>query len=159
MAMSSANSDGAGSARLPQLDPHTVWAQAGRGPERAAPQTDVAPETAMAEPQFAPHHDDDLPITLRRERDARRQAANGGHAPSQGYGDLPPGGSAGDAPPVTVTAFDVPFGRMVLFFVKAVFAAIPALLLLGALLFVFGQALQTFLPWLVKMRIVITFPG
>ena len=58
---------------------------------------------------------------------------------------------------VTVTALDIPFFRLMAFFLKAALAAIPALLLLGLLLFGIGQLLQTYLPWLVKMRILVTF--
>lgn len=115
----------------------------------------------MAEPTFA-SHDDDLPRTIRRERDARAQRAAPASQPyqpagmpsaAQLAGDLPPG----DGPSVTVTALDIPFLRLMTFCMKAALAAIPALLLLSAVLFGIGQALQTFLPWLVKMRILVTF--
>ena len=68
---------------------------------------------------------------------------------------LPPG----EAPPATVTRFQVPFFHMVAFFIKAAAAAIPAVLLLGAILWGLGTLAQTYLPALVKMRILITFPG
>ena len=55
--------------------------------------------------------------------------------------------------PATVVDFDVPFAKLAMFFVRAVFAAIPALLVLMALLWVFGQTLQTFFPQLLKMKI------
>jgi len=48
---------------------------------------------------------------------------------------------------------------MVGFFLKAALAAIPAILLLTALLWGLGQLAQTYLPCLVRMRILITFPG
>ena len=57
------------------------------------------------------------------------------------------------APPATVIDIDVPFVKLMMFFIKAVFAAIPALLVLMALLWVFGQRLQTFFPQLLKMKI------
>lgn len=120
----------------------------------------------MAEPTFATHHDDDLPRTIRRERDARQQQLQQRAAPgsppyqpagmptaAQLAGDLPPG----DGPSVTVTALDIPFFRLMAFFLKAVIAAIPALLLLGLILFAIGQAAQAFLPWLVKMKVLVTF--
>lgn len=118
----------------------------------------------MAEPTFATHHDDDLPRTIRRERDARQQQqrATPGSPPyqpagmpsaAQLAGDLPPG----EGPSVTVTALDIPFFRLMAFFLKAVIAAIPAMLLLGLILFAIGQAAQTFLPWLVKMKVLVTF--
>jgi hypothetical protein len=119
----------------------------------------------MAEPTFAMHNDDDLPRTIRRERDARQQQqtrAAPGSAPyqpagmptaAQLAGDLPPG----EGPSVTVTALDIPFFRLMAFFLKAVLAGIPALLLLGLILFGIGQAAQAFLPWLVKMKVLVTF--
>jgi hypothetical protein len=135
----------------------------------------------MPEPSLTMSVDDDLPRTLRRERDAReraqREAASapamnpgpslrmtpGGPSPQQmsaphgarGYEDdfehLP-------APPATVTAFDVPFWKLSLFLVKVVLAGIPALLVLGAILYGLGQALQTFFPALVKLKILISIP-
>lgn len=123
----------------------------------------------MAEPQFAMHGDDDLPRTLRRERDARRQAQNfqQQHPTSASSAPTIPDDQArpftsdepGEGPSVTVTAFDVPFMRMVTFYLKSVIAAIPALILLGLIMFAMGQIAQRFLPWLVKMRIMISFPG
>ena len=115
----------------------------------------------MSEPTFSMTADDDLPRTIRRERDARerearerlareREAATAVSAPSieheGGYGALA-------APPATVTDIDVPFLGLMTFFIKAVFAAIPALIMLTALLWLFGQGLQTFFPQLLKMKI------
>ena len=115
----------------------------------------------MSEPTFSMTADDDLPRTIRRERDARerearerqareREAASAGSAPSiereGAYGALA-------APPATVTDIDVPFLGLMTFFIKAVFAAIPALIMLTALLWLFGQGLQTFFPQLLKMKI------
>lgn len=68
---------------------------------------------------------------------------------------LPPG----QTPPVTVTRFQVPFLHMVVYFLKAALAAIPAMLLLGAIFWVLGTLAQSYIPALVKMRILITFPG
>ena len=56
------------------------------------------------------------------------------------------------------SSFDVPFGRLMMFFIKAVFAAIPALLLLTVLLWLFGQGLQSTFPQLLKMKILIYVP-
>ncbi len=60
-----------------------------------------------------------------------------------------------DSGKVTVGAFDVPFVHMVRFFLKAVFAAIPALILLFVVLWAIGQTAQKFMPWLVKVRILV----
>lgn len=57
------------------------------------------------------------------------------------------------APAATVADFDVPFFRLMMFLIKAVFAAVPAMLLLTALLWLFGQGLQAAFPQLVKMKI------
>jgi hypothetical protein len=115
----------------------------------------------MAEPQFSSHPDDDLPRTIRRERDARQrsnaapqQSSYAASSNSSHSADHAPG----EGPVVTVTALEVPFFRLMAFFIKAVFAAIPALILLGLILFAIGQVAQTFVPWLIKARIVITFP-
>jgi hypothetical protein len=144
------------------LDPQAVWAEA-----RAAKVGDAAlQENAggpaqeefqrrMAEPQFSTHQDDDLPRTLRRERDARAQARANQEYDMDGLGrDL----GSGDGPGVTVTRFDVPFLRLMLFFIKAVLAAIPALIMLGLILFLMGNIAHKLFPWLIKMRIMITFP-
>jgi hypothetical protein len=64
----------------------------------------------------------------------------------------------GESPPATVTRLELPFMHMVMFFLKAVLAAIPALLLMMAILWGIGQVAQHYLPWLVKMRVLITFP-
>jgi hypothetical protein len=100
--------------------------------------------------------DDDLPRTIRRERDAREREAREARerqAPvsvptieREGAYDLP-------APAARVTDIDVPFFRLMMFFVKAVFAAVPALLALTALLWLFGQGLQSAFPQLLKMKI------
>jgi hypothetical protein len=109
---------------------------------------------------------DDLPRTLRRAREERMREAEaeqaalhqpslssapGHHAPT-GYHPvvepLPAAprtfGEPSEA--VTVDAINIPFFRLMTFFIKAVFAAIPALLILGAVLWGIGKGLQTFFP-------------
>ncbi|MEO1283220.1 MAG: hypothetical protein AAFV69_16020, partial [Pseudomonadota bacterium] len=61
--------------------------------------------------------------------------------------------------PSEVTRFNVPFFHLVGFFIKAAFAAIPALLLLGGILWGIGMVLQTYFPWLIKMQIFVHFPS
>ncbi len=61
--------------------------------------------------------------------------------------------------PATVRRSDVPFFHLMAFFLKAVVAAIPALILLTAILWFLGQGLSTFFPELVKMKILIGFGG
>jgi hypothetical protein len=113
----------------------------------------------MPEPTFSMTADDDLPRTIRREREARereareRQAAVSAPAmPREGEFEVPA------APAATVVDFDVPLAKLAMFFVRAVFAAIPALLVLMALLWVLGHTLQTFFPQLLKMKILIYMP-
>ena len=121
----------------------------------------------MAEPRLSMSQDDDLPRTFRRERDAREKQAREAQAqpamPSAtadlgAIGDFASlGAPYGDA--VTVGGLEIPFFALMKFFLKAVFAAIPALIVLFVILWGMGQAAQTLFPWLVKMRIVVTFPG
>ncbi|HLB07686.1 MAG TPA: hypothetical protein VJN41_08345 [Alphaproteobacteria bacterium] len=107
---------------------------------------------------------DDLPRTLRREREARareaRERAAAGPpqflARDDDYDAEP---LAGEPVPAVVTRFDVPFFRLMTFFMKAVLAAIPALILLGVILWFAGDLLQALYPKLVKMRIMIHFPN
>ena len=132
--------------------------------------------TDMNYPLAADGGPDDLPRTLRRERDARereareRQAKEREAYAAQASAQSAPGmadpfisdaaGYADAQPlPAVVRRFDVPFSQLVLFFLKAVFAMVPALILLGVILWGLGQALQTFFPHLVKMQILVWFPN
>lgn len=120
---------------------------------------------------------DDLPRTLRREREARyreamQKARERGETPAgeaETGGPLPisaeprfvvpdPVPLPADAQPAIVTAVRMPFLALTTFFLKAVLAAIPALILLGAILWGLGAVLQLAFPSLVKMRIFIDFP-
>jgi hypothetical protein len=125
---------------------------------------------------------DDLPRTLRREREARerearerlaaeraeaeREALPMGPAPvaaAEEFYAVPdpsyPVAAVDAAMPATVTRFDVPFLHLVGFFLKAALAAIPAILLLGVFIWGAGHLLQTYFPWLVKAQILIHFPN
>ncbi len=82
-----------------------------------------------------------------------------GHHP-QVYADVAAQPDLVDMPyPATVKRLDVPFFHLMTFFLKAVVAAIPALILLTAILWVLGQGLSTVFPELVKMKILIGFGG
>jgi hypothetical protein len=110
----------------------------------------------MLEPTLSLAADDDLPRTIRREREAReRQAREREAAAAMRVPSIEHDGDYGAlaSPPATVTAIDVPFLGLMAFFIKAVFAAIPALLVLTVLLWLFGQGLQSFFPQLLKMKI------
>lgn len=122
---------------------------------------------------------DDLPRTLRREREARERAQReqqvtsdrlavpaqqniyGSPEPVNPY-DAPLAYAGSHAPaeayPAIVTRLQVPFGSLMIFFIKAVFAAIPALLILAAMLYGAGLLLKAFFPWIVQMEILIRFP-
>ena len=142
---------------------------------------------AMAEHNFPPLGDDqndDLPRTFRREKEARareareRAAQERAAAPSLSNAPDPyaPAATAAPQPRVepdpdyapalaempysaSVRRFDVPFLHLVGFFLKAVLAAIPALILLTAILWAAGSALESLFPELVKMKILISFPN
>lgn len=154
----------------------------------------------MAEPNYGligDEHSDDLPRTLRRERDSREREARereareraqnpkidlpmpdvkAGHSTlsssfgpqADGYG----GGQSGaytydeaaaaipDIPfPASVRRFDVSFLHLVMFFIKAVLAAIPALILLTAILWTGGYLAKVYFPELLQMKVLITFPN
>ena len=109
--------------------------------------------------------DDDLPRTLRREKEARRREALGRSLDHSVY-RAPETVEAGYQPShphapeaVAVDRIDVPFFSLMLFFIKAVFAAIPALILLGAVLWLAGDLLMAYFPQLIKMQIIIKVPN
>ena len=106
---------------------------------------------------------DDLP-TLRREREAREREARGGRReraatmPAGYHSFVPPFGDAQALLPGTVTRLDLPFLHLMAFFLKAVFAAVPALLVLCAMIWGAAHAVLAWYPELVKMQILILFP-
>jgi hypothetical protein len=109
---------------------------------------------------------DDLPRTLRREREAREREArerapSGLEAQSNhvAYGHEQAGYPAEATYPAAVRRFEVPFLHLVAFFLKAVIAALPALVLLGAILWGFGQVLKVFFPELLHFQILIQPKG
>lgn len=112
----------------------------------------------MPEPHFAAV-DDDLPRTFRREREARereaRQRDMSRFAPDFAGEDVIHEDRGTGA---SVQRLQIPFFHLMGFCFKAVFAAIPALILLTALLWLGGQALSAFFPQLGKMQILIHFP-
>ncbi len=135
---------------------------------------------AMADPNFGPIGDDpsdDLPRTFRREKEARERenrerAAQRERQPTPGPSlsatpdvYIEPASASTETSvvgmpfPAVVRRIDVPFVHLVTFFLKAVLAAIPALILLTALLWLFGHMVQMFFPDLIKMKILIGFQG
>jgi hypothetical protein len=125
----------------------------------------------VAEPNFAGIADaDDLPRTLRREREARERAKREEEARKRNATlthdyDANRANALADRPLHAqgagvgiVTGFDVPFFHLMRFFIKAVFAAIPALLILGVMLWFAGAALKRAYPGLVHTEILIRVP-
>lgn len=125
----------------------------------------------MAEPRFG--GDDDLPRTLRRAREERdremrdREASSPPPWTGASPDDMTPAyDMRGTAPmsvartsgPVAVDRLQIPFLHLVSFFLKAVIAAIPALILLTVLLFAGGQVLKVFFPGLRHFEIVVRSP-
>lgn len=118
-------------------------------------------------PLMADGGPEDLPRTLRREREARERAAREREAKARaatlthdfGASDARDDRPAGDVMAGTVTRFDVSFFHLVFFFLKAVFAAIPALIVLGVLLWYAGALLKALYPELLHMQILIQFPN
>ncbi len=136
----------------------------------------------MTDTSYTSGGDDDMPRTVRQQKEARardqmareilgtpRSSPSGARASASssfvGQGDAgrrsdfatsqsPPG----EVPPATVTRLELPFLHLAGFFLKAVLAAIPALLLLTAILWGGGQLAKTYFPSLVQMKIDITFP-
>jgi hypothetical protein len=123
--------------------------------------------TSVEFPLMAGEGADDLPRTLRREREARERAAREREAKARsatlthdfGASDARREQPAIDAGGGTVSRFDVPFGHLMLFFIKAVFAAIPALIVLSVLLWLGGNVLKAYYPELIHMQILVTFPN
>ena len=130
----------------------------------------------MAEPSLssvARSGDDDLPRTLRREREAQARRARE-YELDDAVGAAVPAGAAtmawqpganesygydaDETVPATVTRLQIPFFHMMLFFLKAVIAAIPALILLLVILWGLGEILTTYFAQLVKMQILIRMP-
>jgi len=130
---------------------------------------------AISDPPFtlplADSNPDDLPRTLRREREAREREARErlaremrdrpySEAVKPGAFSTPNSHSLDQAPvvPAAVTRFEVSFFHLMAFFLKAVFAAVPALIVLGMMIWGAGHLLKTWYPDLVKMQILILFP-
>ena len=114
----------------------------------------------MAEPRFTMPAEEDLPRTLRREKEARArereaEAQNATHS-SHAYEFVAEDAYEPEA--VTVTRLNLPFVHLMLFFIKAVFAAIPAMLLFVVICVLIGEALQAFIPELRQFELIIRSP-
>jgi hypothetical protein len=125
----------------------------------------------MAEPVLSMDADDDLPRTIRRERDAKearereardREARERLSMEPSGFTVFEPQiryqPAAAAASAAAAMGLDVPFSKLMTFFIKAVFAAIPALLILTALLWISAVGLQALFPDLVKLKVLVYMP-
>ena len=106
----------------------------------------------------------DLPRALLREREKQeREAWDRAQAQAlvaPAYPGPMPGQPGADGPvKAMVTRLQLPFLRLVFFFIKAAFAAIPALIILSGMAWATGHLLQPYFPELVKMQILIQFPN
>ena len=108
---------------------------------------------------------DDLPRTLRRARDERNREAHAAAMAATQSGPTPPRFEPGrrasfDAPldEGVVTAVKIPFFRLMLFFIKAVFAAIPAMILLGVIVWFAMKGLKLYYPELIQLEVLIRAP-
>ena len=120
-------------------------------------------------PLMADEGSDDLPRTLRREREARERAAREKEAKARAATLTHDFGASDSrderrAPAeafsgTVVNRFDVPFSHLAAFFIKAVFAAIPALIVLSVLLYLGGNVLKAMYPELSHRQILVTFPN
>ena len=136
----------------------------------------------MAEPTLSMDADDDLPRTIRRERDAKaareREARErdarerlsmepppvptpaASHSferpvhfkgrPAPPYGFVTPAGPA--------AFLDVPFSKLMAFFIKAALAAIPAFVVLAVMLWAAGYGVHALFPDLMKLKVLIYMP-
>lgn len=112
----------------------------------------------MAEPRFTMPAEEDLPRTLRREKEARAREAEAQSASpvSDTYEFVAENDYEPDT--VTVTRLNIPFVHLMVFFIKAVFAAIPALLIFVVICVLIGETLQMFLPELRQFELIIRSP-
>lgn len=117
----------------------------------------------MAEPRFSMTAEEDLPRTLRREKEAREREARDRDGAFQTAPQTDAGFDYGadeqyEPETVTVSYLQIPFLHLMMFFIKAVFAAIPALILLVVVAYLIGETLQSYLPWMRQFEIVIRPP-
>lgn len=139
------------------------------GPARGAFE-EASDVSSIDFPLTADEGAEDLPRTLRREKEARERASRDREAKARaatlthdfGASDarddrraFADGGGAG----TTVSRFEVSFWHLMMFSIKAVLAAVPALILLGVLLWFAGAMLKAYYPELIHMQILITFPN
>lgn len=136
---------------LPRTFRREKEARAREARERAAQERAAAPSLSATPDSYGPAQASVAPQTRMHESRV--------HEPRvQADPDFAPAIAAMPYP-ASVRRFDVPFMHLVTFFLKAVLAAIPALILLTAVMWGIGALLQLFFPELIKLKILIGFQG
>jgi hypothetical protein len=141
---------------LPRTFRREKEARAREARERAAQERAAAPSLSTTPESYGPAPASVAPHG--RGQDARAHEPRVHEPRVQADPDFAPAIAAMPYP-ASVRRFDVPFTHLVTFFLKAVLAAIPALILLGVVLWTLGHGLQMFFPDLVKLKILIGFQG
>lgn len=115
-------------------------------------------EREKREAKTADQHKSDSPTTNRKTASAAPSPSL--HVPADGM-DYAASYANAETPltPAIVKRFDVPFTHMMRFYLKAVVAAVPALILLTAICWGIGQGIKFFFPWLIQAQILIHFPN
>jgi hypothetical protein len=101
---------------------------------------------------------DDLPKAFRREREQTQGSQKAAPRPYGTTYTAEHSGQSDDPVQVVITGIRIPFLNLVGHFLKVTVAAIPAILLLLAILFGIGQAVSIYAPQLAKVRVLIHFP-
>jgi hypothetical protein len=131
---------------LPRTFRREKEARAREARERAAQERAANPTLPMGEDDAAPRPQPS--IFARASSDTPAMTGTGADTDT-GTGAMP----------ASVRAFDVPFSHLVMFAFKVVLASLPALFMLTAILWVFGTLVELVFPWLIKMKILISFPN
>lgn len=100
----------------------------------------------------------DMPRIVEARSSEARSFAAPSVEPGHAYHPAQFGPLVGEMQPAEVRALNIPFLHLMMFCLKLVVAAIPAIILLGAILYGLGQILKIYLPWLVQAEIFIRFP-
>lgn len=119
----------------------------------------------MSEPLFDVATDDDLPLTVLRERDAREREARERQARERGPTLAMPARdrvgfySLGPAPQtagaVAASMLDASFVQLAAFFFRAALAALPAAVLVIGALWLAGHAFAVLFPALLKLKVLL----
>ena len=126
-------------------------------PEQVLRDADTAMYRAKARGKSAYVIFDEAMHRAARERDGRERLSLDA-LPIHAFERQTPYGFAVPVPAGPAGALDVPLGRLMAFFMKAAVAAVPALLVLVAAIWLLGHGLQVLFPDLVKLKVLIYMP-